>query len=158
MLHSPAWDLWWLAATPILGNLRFSWAILIHQGEYMQFVCMHFAQTWLCGILLTKHSLLTYTCALDWYGSEIWLLVIDCPALIAHLIPKSDQSHNIYWICFFILMNFCHQRFLEVRLHTCWNQAVRCWLTCLKNKVETVEKQQDKSFFGEVQVLYSVAN
>ena len=31
-------------------------------------------------------------------------------------------------------------------------------LTCLKNKVETVEKQQDKSFFGDVQVLYSVAN
>ena len=29
-------------------------------------------------------------------------------------------------------------------------------LTCLKNKV--FEKQQDKSFFGEVQVLYSVAN
>jgi hypothetical protein len=31
-------------------------------------------------------------------------------------------------------------------------------LTCLKNKVEIVGKQQDKSFFGEVQVLYSVAN
>jgi hypothetical protein len=29
-------------------------------------------------------------------------------------------------------------------------------LTCLKNKV--FEKQQDKSFFGDVQVLYSVAN
>ena len=31
-------------------------------------------------------------------------------------------------------------------------------LTCLKNKVEIVEKQEDKSFFGEIQVLYSVAN
>jgi hypothetical protein len=31
-------------------------------------------------------------------------------------------------------------------------------LTCLKNKAEIVEKQQDKNFFGEVQVLYSVAN
>jgi hypothetical protein len=30
-------------------------------------------------------------------------------------------------------------------------------LTCLKNKVEIVERHQDKSFFGEVQVLYSVA-
>jgi hypothetical protein len=30
-------------------------------------------------------------------------------------------------------------------------------LSCLKNKLEIVEKQQDKSF-GEVQVLYSVAN
>jgi hypothetical protein len=31
-------------------------------------------------------------------------------------------------------------------------------ITCLKNKVEIVEKQQDKCFFGEVQTLYSVAN
>jgi hypothetical protein len=31
-------------------------------------------------------------------------------------------------------------------------------LTCLKNKVEIVEKQQDKSCFGEVQEIYSVAN
>jgi hypothetical protein len=31
-------------------------------------------------------------------------------------------------------------------------------LTCLKNKVEIVEKLQDKTFFGEVQVLYSLAN
>lgn len=31
-------------------------------------------------------------------------------------------------------------------------------LTCLKNKVKIVEKQEDKSFFGEIQVLYSVAN
>jgi hypothetical protein len=31
-------------------------------------------------------------------------------------------------------------------------------LTCLKNKVEIVEKQQDKSFFVEALVLYSVAN
>ena len=31
-------------------------------------------------------------------------------------------------------------------------------LTCLKNKVETIEKQQDNSFFGDVQVLYSVVN
>lgn len=34
-------------------------------------------------------------------------------------------------------------------LHAFWKQAVRHWLTCLKNKVETVEKQQDKDFFGE---------
>jgi hypothetical protein len=31
-------------------------------------------------------------------------------------------------------------------------------LTYLKNKVELVEKQQDKSFFVEAQVLYSVTN
>jgi hypothetical protein len=31
-------------------------------------------------------------------------------------------------------------------------------LTCLKNKFEILEKQQDKSFFWKVQVLYSIAN
>ena len=31
-------------------------------------------------------------------------------------------------------------------------------LTCLKKKVEIVEKQHDKSFFVEIQVLNSVAN
>ena len=60
MLHSPAWELWWLAAVPVLGNL-ISQAILIHQGEYMQLVCVYFAQTWLCGVLLINHSLLACT-------------------------------------------------------------------------------------------------
>ena len=96
MLHSPAWELWWLAAVPSLENLRFSRAILICQGDYMQLVCVYFAQTWLCGVLLRNHGLLAYTSVLDSYGSEIWLPVIGCPALIAHLVPKSDQSHNIY--------------------------------------------------------------
>jgi hypothetical protein len=59
-------------------------------------------------------------------------------------------------------MNFCHLCLLEAELHACWKQAVRRWLICLKkqsreNKVDTAEKQ-DKGFFGEVQVLYSVAN
>ena len=49
---SPAWELWWLAATPGLGNLRFSRTIFILQEEYMQLVCVYFAQIWLCGILL----------------------------------------------------------------------------------------------------------
>ena len=71
-------------------------------------------------------------------------------------IPKSDQSHNIYLICFFILMNFCHLCLLEARLHACWNQAVRRDWPAWKTKI--VEKQQDKSFFVEAQVLYSVAN
>ena len=65
MLHSPAWELWWLAAAPVLGNLRFSQTILIRQGEYMQLVCVYFAQTWLCGVLLINHGLLAYTSVLD---------------------------------------------------------------------------------------------
>ena len=124
---SPAWELWWLAATPGLGNLRFSRTIFILQEEYMQLVCVYFAQTWLCGVLLINHSLLACTSVLDWYSSEIWLPIIDWPALIAHLIPKSDHSHNIYSICFFISMNFCHLRLLEAELHACWKQAVRHW-------------------------------
>ena len=62
---SPAWELWWLAATPGLGNLRFSRTIFILQEEYMQLVCVYFAQTWLCGVLLINHSLLACTSVLD---------------------------------------------------------------------------------------------
>ena len=65
MLHSPAWELWWLATVTGLGNLRFSQTILIRQGEYMQLVCVYFTQTWLCGVLLTNHGLLAYTSVLD---------------------------------------------------------------------------------------------
>jgi hypothetical protein len=65
MLHSPAWELWWLAAVPGLGNVRFSQTILICQGVYMQLVCVHFTQTWLCDVLLTNHGLLAYTSVLD---------------------------------------------------------------------------------------------
>ena len=65
MLHSPAWELLWLAAAPGLGNLRFSRTILICQGAYMQLVCVYFTQTWLCGVLLTNHGLLAYTSVLD---------------------------------------------------------------------------------------------
>ena len=50
----------WLA----LG-LRFSRAILICQGAYMQLVCVYFTQTWLCGVLLTNHGLLACTSVLD---------------------------------------------------------------------------------------------
>ena len=65
MLHSPAWELWWLVAVPAFGYLRFSQTILIRQGEYMQLVCVYFAQTWLCGVLLINHGLLAYTSVLD---------------------------------------------------------------------------------------------
>ena len=65
MLHSPAWELWWLAAASGLGNLRFSPSILIYQGAYMQLVCVYFTQTWLCGVLLTNHGLLACTSVLD---------------------------------------------------------------------------------------------
>jgi hypothetical protein len=50
MLHSSAWELWWLAAEPGLRNLRFSQTILICHGVYMQLVCVYFTQTWLCGV------------------------------------------------------------------------------------------------------------
>ena len=126
---------------PGLGNLRFSWTIFICQGVYMQFVCVYFTQTWFCIVLLTNHGLLAYISVLDWYSSKIWLPVIGWLALIAYLIPKSDQSHTIYLIYFFILMNFCHMHcqlflcqllllFSEIPLHpimqaTGWHQAQR---------------------------------
>ena len=60
MFYSPAWELWWLAAPPVLGNLRSSRIILIHHRVYVQLVCV-----------------------LDWHDSEIWVPIIDCQALIS---------------------------------------------------------------------------
>jgi hypothetical protein len=56
-------------------------------------------------------------------------------------------------------MNFCHLHLLERgEAASLLKSGCKERLACLKNKVEIVENQQDKSFFGEVQVLYSVAN
>jgi hypothetical protein len=59
MLHSPDWSYgaWQLC---LIWGLRFSETILIRQGEYMQLVCVYFAQTWRCGVLLINHGLLAY--------------------------------------------------------------------------------------------------
>ena len=62
----------------------------------MQLVCVYFAQYMALWCVINSHGLLACTSVLDWYGSEIWVPVFDCPALIAHLIPNSDQSHNMY--------------------------------------------------------------
>jgi hypothetical protein len=46
--------------------------------------------------IINSHGLLACTPVLDWYDFVIWLPVTDCQSLIAHHIPKSDQSHNMY--------------------------------------------------------------
>ena len=42
MLYSPAWELWWLVAMPVLGNLRYSRTIQFRLGGYVQLVCVIF--------------------------------------------------------------------------------------------------------------------
>ena len=121
----------------------------------MQPVFVYFTQTWLCGVLLTNHDLLAYTSVLDWYSSEIWLPVIGWLSLIAHLIPKSDQSHNIYLKCFFLLMNFCHLRLLEARLHACWNQALRRDWPAWKTKLRQLKKASFGKFRYFIQLQIS---
>ena len=41
-----------------LGDSDFPRTIFTRQEEYMQLVCVYFAQTWLCGVLLINHGLL----------------------------------------------------------------------------------------------------
>ena len=48
-----------------LGDSDFPRTIFTRQEEYMQLVCVYFAQTWLCGVLLINHGLLAYTSVLD---------------------------------------------------------------------------------------------
>ena len=96
MLHSPAWELWWLAAAPVLENCRSSRIIQFCLGGYVQLVCVIFHTNMALWCIINSHGLLACTSVLDWYDSVIWLPVIDCQALIAHHTPNSDQSHNMY--------------------------------------------------------------
>jgi hypothetical protein len=96
MLYSPAWELWWLAALPVLGNLKSSQIIPIRHRVYVQLVCVIFHTNMALWCIINSHGFLACTPVLDWYDSEIWVPVIDCQALIAHHTPNSDQSHNMY--------------------------------------------------------------
>lgn len=87
MLHSPAWELWWLAALPVLGNLRSSRIILIRHRS-VHAACVYFTQNMALWCIINSHGLLACTPVLDWYDSEIWVPVIDCQALIAHHTPN----------------------------------------------------------------------
>ena len=125
---------------PYLGNLRSSRIIQFHHRWYMQLVCVYFTQNMALWCVINSHSLLACTSVLNWYGSEIWVPIFDCPALIAHPIPNSDQSHNMYLECFLMKINNCH-------LH-CWRRgctpaAVR--LTCLRNKGGTLKSNSIKA-------------
>ena len=42
---------------------------------------------------------------------------------------------------------------LGAGMHTWYSQAEGCWLTCLKNKIQTVKGNSTEASFGEVQVL-----
>jgi hypothetical protein len=100
MFYSPAWELWWLAAPPVLGNLRSSRIILIHHRVYVQLVCV-----------------------LDWHDSEIWVPIIDCQTLISHHTPNSDQSHNMYLEYFLMENNNCHLSCWRQGFYSCCSQA-----------------------------------
>ena len=117
----------------------------------------YFTQYMALWCVINSHGLLACTSVLDWYGSEIWVPVIDCSALISTAYSQFRPKPQYVLECFLMKNNNCHLR--------CWRQgctpaAVR--LTSVADLLEKQrwdsEKQQYKSFFGEVQVLHSVAN
>ena len=65
MLYSPAWELWWLAASPVLGNLRSSQTIQFRLGGYMQLVCVIFHTNMALWCIINSHGLLACTSVLD---------------------------------------------------------------------------------------------
>ena len=83
MLHIPAWELCWVAAAPVLGNCRSSRTIQFCLGGYMQLVFVISHTNMALWYVINSHGLLACTPVLDWDGSNIWVLVIDCPALIS---------------------------------------------------------------------------
>jgi hypothetical protein len=50
MLHGPTWELWWLAAMPVLG-LNLIGLFLTHLREHMKLVCIY---------LYNKHGILVF--------------------------------------------------------------------------------------------------
>ena len=67
----------------VLGNRRASQTIQFHLGGYVQLVCVIFHTNMAVWCVINSHGLLACTPVLDFDGSEIWALVIDCPALIS---------------------------------------------------------------------------
>ena len=92
MLHSTAWELWWLAAMPGLGNLRFSQAIIICQGAYMQLVCVYLHKHGILVFIMNKQPFGTCLClrlirVIASSVAHLWL-----PALNAHFFPIQPKA------------------------------------------------------------------
>jgi hypothetical protein len=64
-------------APPVLGNLRSFQIILICHRVYVQLDCVIFYTNMILWCIINSHGLLSCTSVLDWYGSEIWLPIID---------------------------------------------------------------------------------
>ena len=69
----------------VLGNRRASQTIQFCLGGYVQLVCVIFHTNMALWCVINSHGLLACTPVLDFDGSEIWVPVIDCPALISTL-------------------------------------------------------------------------
>mgnify|MGYP001150566579 CR=1 FL=1 len=67
----------------VLGNHRASQTIQFRLGGYVQLVCVIFHTNMALWCVINSQGLLACTPVLDWDGSEIWVPVIDCPALIS---------------------------------------------------------------------------
>ena len=60
MLHGPAWELWWLAAMPVLGLCLLD-SFLTRPGEPVQLVCIYLHKHDLLAFIMNKHGLLAHT-------------------------------------------------------------------------------------------------
>ena len=59
MLHGPAWELWWLAAAPVLG-LSLLGLILTHRRKDVQLICVYLHTHSILVFIMNKHSLLSH--------------------------------------------------------------------------------------------------
>ena len=85
--------------------------------------------------------------------ARLWL-----PVLIAHLIPKSDQSHNMYLEFFLMKINNCHLRAVGGGNACPLQSGWRALTDLLEKQSPDSERHSTKASFGEVQVLHSIAN
>lgn len=153
MLHSPAWELWWLVALPVLGSQIFS---------------NHPMPSWrlraasLCYIS-HKHGSVMYYQQPRPFGMYLCLRLVWFWDLDVCHWMSSPHYHTLFpiqtkvIICTRMKINNCH-------LH-CWRQGCTSATVRLKDLDDLLEKQrwdsdkqQYESFFGEVQVPHSVTN
>jgi hypothetical protein len=79
MLHSPAWELWWLVAVPGLGNLRFSLShSYLSRSIYAACLCLFYTNMALWCIINQPRPLGMYLClTLIWLRNLVarhWLI------------------------------------------------------------------------------------
>ena len=149
MLHNPIWELWWLVAVPGLGTQIFPSHSYLSRSIHAACLCLFYTNMTLWCIINKPWPLGTYLCLrFIWRRNLVARHWLTGP----HSTPCSQIRPKPQYILNMLLHidEFLPPALAGGEAAHLLKSGCKERLTCLKNKVEIVEKQQDKSFFGEV--------